>query len=114
MRKAVWSKHAFCCAHVLREDLVKVKMARKKEGTWTANSTKRCKQVQIRWLLVEIRVIQRKGGFVAVRNVKHGRDDSFEIRKGRQTNGPVASQDMRQGVRLVGTDAIAQSSVDPK
>ena len=75
MRKAVWSKHAFCCAHVMREDLVMVKMARKKEGTWTANSTKRCKQVQMRRLLVEIRVIQRKGGFVAVRQ-GHGRDDS--------------------------------------
>ena len=71
MRKAVWSKHAFCCAHVVREHLVMVKMARKKEGTWTANSTKRCKQVQMRRLLVEIRVIQRKGGFVAVRNVKN-------------------------------------------
>jgi len=49
------------------EDLAMVKMARNKEGTWTAGSTKRCKQVEMRRLLVEMRVTQRKGGFVAVR-----------------------------------------------
>ena len=68
----------FACSHVRRRRFGLVKMARKKEGTWTANSTKRCKQVQMRRLLVEIRVIQRKGGFVAVRQ-GHGscRNESY-------------------------------------
>ena len=42
---------------------------------WTAGSTKRCKQVEMRRLLVEMRVTQRKGGFVAVRQ-RDGRDAS--------------------------------------
>jgi hypothetical protein len=74
MQKAVLSKDDLwlrTCARTFGM----VKMARKKEGTWTASSTKRCKQIQMRRLLVEIRVIQRKGGFVAVRQ-GHGRDDS--------------------------------------
>jgi hypothetical protein len=50
-----------------------------------------------------------EGGIRCSQATSHmdSRDDSFEIRIGRQTTGPVASQDMRQGVRLVGTDAIA-------
>ena len=59
----------------VRKDLVMVKMARKKEGTRTAGSTKRCKQVEMRRLLVEMRVTQRKGGFVAVMQ-RDGRDAS--------------------------------------
>ena len=55
------------------EDLAMVKMTRNKEGTWTAGSTKRCKKVEMRRLLVEMRVTERKGGSVAVRQ-RDGRD----------------------------------------